>query len=767
MVDKLTLPATQNEVQLKVNDIIDNTNLGDLKNVTISNPSAGQNLTYDAANQVWKNTSTSATVAWGGITGTLSDQTDLQNALDDKYDASNPNGYTSNVGTVTSVNNVSPVSGNVTLTIPSDTSDLTNGAGFIKSSDLTNYVTTDTTQTISGIKTFSGGIRASGNIDIGDINNYIYQSFLKILYLADGADVSGYKFGIYQWLDQLTVTARTSANGWLRDLWQCNANTGVTNFSEIPTIQGTNAAKITDIPTDLGDLTNNAGYIKGITSSDVTTALGYTPYSSANPNNYTSVIESTVSGWGFTKNTGTVTSVNNVSPVNGNVTLSIPTKISDLTDDTATYPIDKADTLTGLTASITELNYTDGVTSNIQTQLNGKLATNPDGTNNLIDNNNKVNITYLPDVVLGQMLYAGTFVPSTAVATLSTNAKTILGTTSDTITLTNDTTAITGYKANEGNYYIASADGTFASISFLTGDWLLSTGSGWTKVSNTDAVTGVKGNAESTYRTGNVNITADNVLPTQISNSGKFLTTNGSTASWADIPTELPSQTSQSGKFLTTNGSAVSWEDINDIIFVDYGVTTWSELEDAVETGKTLVCREDSGYGYIYYPLLRSDSTSKGLLFCEFQSGLINIHVLYDEEEQGAVWTKSTRYALPSQSGESGKFLTTNGTTASWANLPQELPSQTYQSGKFLTTNGTSASWATVDALPSQTSQSGKFLTTNGTTASWANVPSPNDGTLTIQFNGTTVETFSANASVDKTANIQATQVVWRKYATT
>ena len=36
------------------------------------------------------------------------------------------------------------------------------------------------------------------------------------------------------------------------------------------------------------------------------------------------VTESTVSGWGFTKNTGTVTSVNNVSPVNGNVSLSIP-----------------------------------------------------------------------------------------------------------------------------------------------------------------------------------------------------------------------------------------------------------------------------------------------------------------------------------------------------------------------------------------------------------------------------------------------------------
>ena len=59
------------------------------------------------------------------------------------------------------------------------------------------------------------------------------------------------------------------------------------------------------------DFTNDTGYITGINSSDVTTALGYTPYDSSNPA-------------GYTTNTGTVTSVNNVSPVNGNVTLSIP-----------------------------------------------------------------------------------------------------------------------------------------------------------------------------------------------------------------------------------------------------------------------------------------------------------------------------------------------------------------------------------------------------------------------------------------------------------
>jgi hypothetical protein len=55
------------------------------------------------------------------------------------------------------------------------------------------------------------------------------------------------------------------------------------------------------------------------------------------------------------------------------------------------------------------------------------------------------------------------------------------------------------------------------------------------------------------------------------------------------------------------------------------------------------------------------------------------------------------------------------------AGLPvgDSLPDQSGQNGKFLTTDGTDASWATVDALPDQTGQSGKVLTTNGTTASW------------------------------------------------
>ena len=118
--------------------------------------------------------------------------------------------------------------------------------------------------------------------------------------------------------------------------------------SQIPTNnnQLTNGAgyiTITDVPTKTSDLTNdsgyitlsalngyateqwvtNQGYLTSISSSDVVTALGYTPYSASNPN-------------GYTNNIGTVTSVNNTSPdADGNVTLSIPSTTNFVTTNTA------------------------------------------------------------------------------------------------------------------------------------------------------------------------------------------------------------------------------------------------------------------------------------------------------------------------------------------------------------------------------------------------------------------------------------------------
>ena len=75
-------------------------------------------------------------------------------------------------------------------------------------------------------------------------------------------------------------------------------------------------------------------------------------------------------------------------------------------------------------------------------------------------------------------------------------------------------------------------------------------------------------------------------------------------------------------------------------------------------------------------------------------------------------------------------------TTTEWSNKQDALPSQTGNSGKFLTTNGSTMSWGAVDALPNQTGQSGKFLTTNGSTAAWAAVSVDiDDSTITKNTN--------------------------------
>lgn len=145
------------------------------------------NKIYRWSGSVYVEVSSSAAV-WGGITGTLSNQTDLQTALDAKqddlngtgfvkasgttisydnttyYPASNPNGYTSNTGTVTSVAMTvpsafsvsgSPITSSGTLAIT--------GAGTTA-----QYVRGDgTLATLPDIAGFVPYTGATGNVNLG------------------------------------------------------------------------------------------------------------------------------------------------------------------------------------------------------------------------------------------------------------------------------------------------------------------------------------------------------------------------------------------------------------------------------------------------------------------------------------------------------------------------------------------------------------------------------------------------------------------------
>ena len=89
----------------------------------------------------------------------------------------------------------------------------------------------------------------------------------------------------------------------------------------------------TVIPSKTSDLTNDSGYITGISSSDVTAALGYTPYNSSNPDGYiTSYTETdpTVPAWAKASSKPTYTASEVGALPSSTV---IPSKTSDLTND--------------------------------------------------------------------------------------------------------------------------------------------------------------------------------------------------------------------------------------------------------------------------------------------------------------------------------------------------------------------------------------------------------------------------------------------------
>ena len=116
-----------------------------------------------------------------------------------------------------------------------------------------------------------------------------------------------------------------------------------------------------------------------------------------------------------------------------------------------------------------------------------------------LDANSKIITSQLPDYLLGQVMYGGNAseVATTTVVSPSASLKTKKNITTASISIENSETSTKnntyGYKDMEGVYFICQASGTFAGNSFETGDWIISTGSAWEKIDNTDAVKSVNG----------------------------------------------------------------------------------------------------------------------------------------------------------------------------------------------------------------------------------------------------------------------------------
>lgn len=185
-----------------------------------------------------------------------------------------------------------------------------------------------------------------------------------------------------------------------------------------------------------------------------------------------------------------------------------------------------------------------------------------------------------------------------------------------------------------------------------------------------------------------------------------------------DYQTPLPTQTGNSGKFLTTDGTDLSWATASagsdDIFVAVYGTTTSAEIETAWQAGKLVYCQ----YGnYKYNCAYRSSSTIH--IFCTWYN-----NTKYYASCNNDSWSNSTSafayLASPEFTGTPKAPTATAGTnttqiaTTAFVQTATSgvIPSQTDNSGKFLTTDGSNLSWGT----PSGGGDSNIFVATYGTT---------------------------------------------------
>lgn len=271
-------------------------------------------LMYRWSGSAYTQINSSAVVAWGQITGALSGQTDLQNALNAKAPLASPtftgtvSGITKAMVGLSNVDNTSDVNKPVssatqtaldfkaniasptfTGTVGGITKAMVGLGNVDNTTDLNKPISTATQSSLDtkapiASPTFTGTVSGitKSMVGLGNVDNTTdllkpistaTQSALNLKY--DASNPSGYTTNVG------TVTS-VGGTGTVSGL---SLSGSVTTSGNL-TLGGTLSLTSGNVTTALGytpyNATNPSGYISGITSGQVTTALGYTPENSAN-----------------------------------------------------------------------------------------------------------------------------------------------------------------------------------------------------------------------------------------------------------------------------------------------------------------------------------------------------------------------------------------------------------------------------------------------------------------------------------------------------
>jgi hypothetical protein len=175
--------------------------------------------------------------------------------------------------------------------------------------------------------------------------------------------------------------------------------------------------------------------------------------------------------------------------------------------------------------------------------------------------------------------------------------------------------------------------------------------------------------------------------------------------------TDFPAQSSNSGKVLTTDGSALSWSNT-------FNSLTLGQLDLTATTGKITGASDIS--------IQPVDNGSLAIGYSKANIDLLlynNTDVKFSVQETGAGYFASTvdaiAYKVNGSVGTSGQVLVSNGTTGGvWNTVPGALTDGD-KGDVVVSSSGTVWTVEAAAGLPSQSGNSGKYLTTNGTTLSW------------------------------------------------